>query len=556
VFSGFSRSAVITILAIFVLADGLRRTGVTDQVGKALVRIAGPKETWLATTVMLVGAILSLFMNNIAAASVLLPAVSGAARKTGANPSRLLMPLAFGTILGGMATLFTTTNIVVSSLLRDRKLQGFGVLDFVPLGIPLIAIGVVYMALAGRRWLPAESSIQRLLKSGYVQDGLVDIYRLDERLIRARVPPQSALVGTSLSQSHLRQTFNLNLVSIEREGRMLLSPPPDHVFRQGDILWMEGRPDELAAKDTLPLFELLPAETIPQEELESHDVILVEAVLAPRSALIGKTLRDAHFREKYAMSVLAIWREGRPIRTGLSEMLLQFGDALLLQGRRRQLPVLRSEPELIVLNGAHEKSTSNPAKAWLALAIMAITLAVAALEVLPVAEAMFGGALAMVLLNVLSMDQAYQAVEWRSLALIAGMLPMGIAMAKTGAAAVLAEDLVRLLGPLGPLALLAGVTLLGILLTQVMHGAAVAAMLAPIAIDVALKASLEPRSLAMAVALSTSMAFITPLGHPVNVLVMSSGGYRFQDYLRVGLPLTAILFIVILVLLPVVWPLH
>jgi di/tricarboxylate transporter len=555
VFSGFSRSAVITILAIFILAEGLQRTGVTNRVGKILVRIAGPKESWLATIVMISGATLSLFMNNIAAASVLLPAVAGAARKTHTNPSRLLMPLAYGTILGGMATLFTTTNIVVSSLLRDRNLAGFGVLDFLPLGIPLVLTGVVYMAWIGRLLLPSESWLARLASDGEDQEPLADIYRLGERLIRARVNRNSRLVGLGLGESRLRQEFNLNLVGIERNGHKLVLPTPDLTFRREDVLWLEGRPDELADKDTRLYFDLLPSQDLDGIGLESRQAVLVEAVLAPRSELIGKTLREVHFREKYKMAVIAIWRAGRPVRTGLSDLPLQFGDALLLQGPQSQLPVLGSETNLILLAEAGDAKAARRSHAWLAIAIMVATIVLAASGLLPVAEVMFGGALVMVLSGLLSMDQAYQAVEWKSIFLVAGMLPMGIAMAKTGAADGLADTLLKFLGPAGPMALLAGVTVLAILLTQVIHGAAVSAMIAPIAIDVALKTGIEPHSLAMAVAVCTSMAFITPLGHPVNVLVMSPGGYRFRDFLKVGLPLTLILFVEILLLLPIVWPL-
>lgn len=553
-FSGFSRSAVITILAIFVLAEGLQRTGVTEQVGKLLLRIAGPRESWLAITVMLTGALLSLFMNNIAAASVLLPAVSGAAQKARANPSKLFMPLAFGTILGGMATLLTTTNIVVSSLLRDQGLQGFGLLDFAPLGFPIILVGVLYMALIGRRLLPSQSSIQRLLQTPHGESDLAGIYRLGERLIRARITHESPLIGKALSQSNLRQEYNLNLVGIERNARRVLSPSPEFVFSDGDILLMEGRPEDLSAKDYHAHFDLLLDSGVHDREFESQKIVIVEAVLTPRSELIGKTLRNVHFREKYNMSVLGIWRAGRPIRTRLSDLSLQFGDALLLQGSRRQLPILRTDTELIVLNGAPSTVIPNPAKAWLALAIMLATLVVAASS-LPIGEVMLGGALAMVLLNVLTMDQAYQAIDWKTVFLVAGMLPLGVAMTKTGAAANLAEDIIRLLGSAGPLALLAGLFILATLLTQVMNGAAVAAVVAPIAINIALRVGIEPRSLAMGIALATSMAFITPLGHPVNILVMGTGGYHFRDYLKVGLPMALLLLVVILLLLPVIWPL-
>jgi di/tricarboxylate transporter len=257
------------------------------------------------------------------------------------------------------------------------------------------------------------------------------------------------------------------------------------------------------------------------------------------------------------MAVLGIWRLGRPIRTYLSDLPLQFGDALLLQGPRDRIPLLRTEPDLIVLDeGTPEQVTPRSReKSWLALAIMTGAILLAAFNPLLVGEIMLGGALLVVLARVLTMDQAYAAIEWRTVVLVAGMLSLGLAMSKSGAAALIANGLVGVFLPMGPLVLLAGLFLTTTLMTQIMPGAAVAAILAPIAIQTAQGAGLDPRSLAMAVALATSMAFMTPLGHPVNVLVMGLGGYRFRDFLRVGLPLTAVLFAVVMILLPIFWPL-
>lgn len=555
VFSGFSRSAVITILAIFILAEGLRRTGVTEQVGTLLLRIAGTRESWLVVVVMLAGAFLSLFMNNIAAASVLLPAVSGAGRKAGVNPARLLMPLAFATILGGMATLLTTTNIVVSTLLRDRGVAGYGLLDFAPLGLVIVAVGVAYMAVIGRRLLPTQWPADYLETARQAEEDLVGVYRLGERLFRIRVPIGSALDGKSLAESALRERYNLTVVAIERNGQITLSPPPDKTVLQGDIVLFAGNLDELRQRDVEPFFEILPTRDWREQDLESAAIVVVETVLAPRSSLFGQTLRQAHFREKYGMTVLALWRGGRQRRTGLADLPLQFGDALLLQGPRERLPVLQTEPDLIVLGNGQEEIRLVADKGRLALLIMAATLALATLNSALVAEVMLGGALLMVLARVLTMDQAYQAVEWKSIFLIAGMLPLGIAIIKTGAAALLGHWLITFLGPAGPLALLAGLFILTTLLTQAMNGAAVAAIMAPIAVQAAQDAGIEPRSLAMGVALATSMAFVTPLGHAVNVLVMGPGGYSFRDYFRVGLPLTLLLFAVIVLLFPFFWPL-
>jgi len=552
-FSGFSRSAVITLLAIFILAAGLERTGITRRVGDLLVRVAGRSEQRLVVTVMLAGAFLSLFMNNIAAAAVLLPPVSGAAQRSGVNPSRLLMPLAFGTILGGMATLLTTTNIVVSSLLRDRNLPGFGLLDFAPLGLPIVAVGIAYMALWGRRLLPARSPVQMMEDIQRQEAGLAEVYHLGETLARAGVPQGSGLADLTLAASRLREAHGVNVLAIEREGRILRAPSPDERLRAEDILLLSG---ELDAPGLAGDLDPLPPRHWRERDLESRSVVLVEAVLAPRSDLIGRTLRETRFRERYGMSVVAIWRAGRSLRTGLTDLELQLGDGLLLQGDRDRLPVLRAETDLIVLDRGLDEPPPSRRRGRLALAVMIVTLAVAATGVVGVAEAMLGGALTMILIGALTMDDAYQSIEWRSIFLVAGMLPLGTAMTKTGAADLITHGLLSVLGGAGPLALLAGLVLLAILLTQAMNGAAVAAVVAPIAIQTATRIGADPRSFAMAVAVATSVAFLTPLGSPVNILVMGPGGYRFRDYLRAGLPLTLLVFALIVGLLPLIWPLR
>ncbi len=554
-FSGFSRSAVITLMGIFMVAEGLRRTGLADQVGVLLIRVAGRKEGRLVVATMLAGAFLSLFMNNIAAASVLLPAVSGAARRARVHPARLLMPLAFGTILGGMATLLTTTNIMVSSLLGERGIAGFGLLSFAPVGLPLVAAGVAYMAAWGRRRLPERARPARVASWRSRSPDLVGLYHLGQRLFRARVPAGSALIGAALSRSTLRERFRVAVLGLERDGRTLASPPPETVFREGDVLLLEGALDEFRERDVEPYLEILPPRRWRDEDLESEEITVAEVMLSPRSGLLGRTLRDVHFREKYGVTVLAIWRAGQQLFDDLADVPLKFGDALLLQGPRSFLPVVRDDHDLILLAYDEAAPPTVRRKGRQALAIALVTLLAASLYPALVGEIMLGGALAMMLLKVLTTDQAYAAIEWRSVFLVAGMLPMGLAMMKTGAAALLAEKLVAVVGPGGPLAVLAGLFILAALLTQAMNGAAVASVIAPVAIQAAAAIGADPRALAMGVALATSMAFLTPLGHPVNILVMGPANYRFRDFLKVGLPMSLILFVVTMLVLPLFWPL-
>ena len=386
---------------------------------------------------------------------------------------------------------------------------------------------------------------------------LVEIYRLGERLFRARLPVGSCLAGRPLEQSSLREAYGVNLVGLVRNGRFLAPPPAGLVFVEQDVVVLSGKQENLRSMDPDIGLELLPEQEWQESDLATPDNVVIEAVLAPRSALLGQTLRATHFREKYGLTVLGIWRAGKPLRTGLSDLALAFGDALLLQGPRDRIPALRTEMDLIVLDRgeAERPLVQTPGKGRLALLIMVGAVILASLSTPLVGEIMLGGALLTVLVGLFSLDQAYGAIEWRSVFLVAGMLPLGLAMSKSGAAALLANALVTYLTPLGPLALLAGLLIVTILLTQTMAGVAVASIMAPIAIQAAEQANLDPRSLAMGVALATSLAFVTPLGHPVNVLIMGPGGYHFRDYLRVGLPLTLLLFAIIMFVLPLFWPL-
>jgi len=555
-FSGFSRSAVITIISIFVLTEGLQRTGVTDQVGNVLLKVGGRGETRLIVTVMIAGAFLSLFMNNITAAAVLLPAVSGAARKVSISKSRLLMPLAFGTILGGMATLLTTSNIILNSLLHDNNVEGYRITDFLPVGGIVVIAGIAYVALFGRKLLPTDTLIERTQAPNVASTGdLVEAYGLSRNLFRARLPENSSLIGKTLAESHLREDYDVSVVAIERDEKRIFALSPETMIRGRDILVMEGDEEEFRKRDVQPYVEFLPTPEWKESDLESQIVEVVEGMISPRSRLIGKTLRESHFREKYGMSVLAIWRGEEEIFFELPDIELEFGDALLLQGTRDKLTVLADDPDLILLVSKGETAITVPSKGLAAIIIFIATLAFAIAFPDLTGPIMLGGGLAMMLTGIISTEQAYASIGWKSVFLVAGMLPMGIALTKTNAAGLIAQQFNHLLAGYAPLIMLGGMVLFTMVFTQAINGAVAAAVIGPIAIKVAQQTGTNPRSMVMGIALASSMAFITPLGHAVNVLVMSPGGYKFRDFVKVGLPMTAILFVVVMIFLPIFWPL-
>lgn len=551
-FSGFSRSAVIIMISAFILAEGLRRVGVTERLGNFILRLFGKQETQLIFGIMAAGALLSLFMNNIAAASLLFPSLSGVARRSKVSPSRLLMPLAFGTILGGMATLLTTTNIIVSSLLRDEKLKGFGLLDFLPVGLPLTLVGILFMVLVGRRFLPGQSPAEKIQEEGEPGEILLSTYQLGDRLQRGRVLPGGALDGKAVKASGLRENYHLNVIAVQR-GKRVLHLEAKTVLRGNDILLLIARPEDSAPDHLNAMLEVLPPGEWTQEYLSTPNMMLIETAIGPRSQLAGQTLQEIQFEQKFGAHVLAIWRRGRSIRTRFADQKLEFGDGLLLQGTPTSLSLLRTEPGLILL-AESAPARQMDARGWLTASIMVLALVLAVAFPNLIAEILLSGALSMVLIRALSMDQAYQAIEWRSIFLVAGMLPLGVALQKTGGAAFMAQQIINMIGGMGHLALLAGLVILTVLLTQIINGATAASVIAPIAIVTAQKAGMDPRSLTLGVAMAASMAFISPLGHAVNVMVMGAGGYTFKDYARVGVPLTILLIILLLMILPLVMP--
>ena len=547
-FSGFSRPAVITIIALFIITAALERTGATRVLGQLLGRLAGQGEARAVLVVMVATALLSLVMNTIAAAAVLLPAVIGLARQNSLRVSRLLMPLAFASLLGGMATLFTTANILVSASLVDSGFAPYGVLDFVSVGLPMAVAGILFVALYGRRLLPAQG-LGGSREADRPTGTLTEAYGMTQAVSACYVKPGSAMAGLSLAEGQWGEKLGLNVLGISRGGGVNLAPRPRDEVLEGDIVLFTGITDDSElGRHGLKLTD----DPSWSGQLASEQVSLVEVTLAPRSTFAGQTLRDTHFREKYDLRVLAIWREGQTLREALAEIPLRFGDALLLQGRRSKINLLRDEPGLIVL----EEDTGPlrvSRRAILAVLLTTLAVVLAAANVLPIAETTFAAAVLMLLLGCLDMNDAYRAIEWKTVFLIAGMLPLALALTTTGAAALVGDWLVAALGALGPLAVAGGLFVAATLLTQIVSGQVTPLVLAPIAIAAAQRLGADPRGLALAVALGSSTAFLTPIAHSSNLLVMGPGGYRFKDYARLGLPLSLILFVVMLVGLALFW---
>jgi di/tricarboxylate transporter len=552
-YSGFSGTATMTILAIFIISEGLQQTGITLALGKMMLRVSGNSEQRAVLITVLASAALSLFMNNIAAAGVLLPAVVSLSRQTRIPPSRLLMPLAFGTILGGMATLLTTANIIVGGVLREAGLRPFGLLDFLPVGIPIVVAGTLFLVLGGRHLLPKRYPAGQSARSIQLRRELEETYGVESSLCEIEVRRGSAMAGLTLREGGWAQKLGVIVVGLARNQHVMAAPTRDERVNEGDIVFTQGCP----AEDRLAEYGLaLVSPTTIAPQLTDEVTVLGEVLVSPRAQAIGKTLRDIHMRDKFGVNVIAVWRRGESIRGGLTDLPLRAGDALLVQGTVARLRLLREERDFILLEEDPE-GVLRPTKSRLAGVIAFVALGIAATGVLPVSLASLAGAVLMLLSGCLSMDDAYHSVEWKSVFLIAGLWPLGIAMTSSGMASTISTWLSHVVGGPGPLGAAAVLMLVATVLNQIMAGqTAVPVILAPIALAIAPRVGADPRAMAMAVALGSSLAFLTPIAHPVNTLVMGSGGYNLRDYLRVGAPLTLIVLAVALAGLFLVWGLR
>jgi di/tricarboxylate transporter len=736
--AGFSNPAVVTIWAVFILSGGLTRTGIANILGRNLLKVVGTGDARLILLIMLIAGGLSAFMNNVAVAALMLPVVMDIARKTRRSPSLLLMPLAYGSLLGGLTTMIgTPPNILVSEALRTNGLTPFGLFDFTPVGLIVMVSGMLFITFVGVRFLPRTDPFGAKENA---EQQVISQYRIQERLFRIKIPEKSALIGHTLASSHLGSRLGLNVIGINRGRQTFLAPEISEKILAGDELIVEGRLDriqemnnwgqlltadggseenglqgfgmqvaevQLSAESPwigktlsdlgfrnrygLNVLELLRfdrtiATNVKSQQLRAGDVLVVhgpvtsiddlagtegvmppvildqadvqsnyelaqqvrmlsvpihsrllgmtvtesclgdaldvqilsiiredgtalvpssavifepgdrlvvsgmsdlvavlllqgveavfdkdqggvedlsilesdkvgfvEVILSPHSKLTGQTLQEISFRDKFGLTVLAVWRKGTVIRTGLRDLQLQLGDALLLFGAWKKLEVLGREPDFVVLT-ENMQEVAREDKAAIALGIMAAVLLPVILGWVPIYIAVVIGAAFMVLSKCLTMEEAYRYIEWKAVFLIAGMLPLGVALDKTGAAALVAENVIALLGPFGPYGVLFGLLSITFIATSIIPTAALVVLMVPIALKTSAGLGISPYPLMMGVAMAASSSFTSPISHPANVLVMGPGGYRFMDYLKVGVPLTLLILAVLMVIIPVFWP--
>ncbi len=546
VFSGFANPAVITIWAVYIVSGGLFKTGVADKLGSFILRLSGSGEGRLIAVIMLVCGVISAFMNNVGAVAVLMPAVIGISNKTKIPASKLLIPLAFSSLLGGSMTLIgTPANILAQGILVERGLPSFGFFDITPMGIIALLAGIVYMVLIGRHLLPvretaSDSQVARQLRA-YIGE--------------VQVSPQSSLVGKNLHESKLGESFDLNVLSIHRDGNLITRLHRGLIIEPNDQLIVEGSAQNLMTAQEALKLSIQRDTDVSLADLDTEDSYIFEATLSPRSNIDGQTLKEVRFRDRFGFTVLAMWRHGDVITERLRDIPLHFGDALLLQGPPGRVEALNEGNDFLVLQHVDFERRNHDNKAPLAAGIMLLVIALAIFSDLGIATSMVIGSVLMVLTGCLTMDDAYESIDWRTVFLVGGMLTLGMAMENTGTAEFLSSLLLGTIGDLGPTALLGGIYLLSALITQPMSNAAAIVLMVPIAVDTALGIDANILTFVMAAVIGASTSFVTPVGHKANVLVFGPGGYKFFDYTRVGILLTIFLFLISMVFLPLIWPL-
>jgi di/tricarboxylate transporter len=541
-FAGFGSDTVILILGLLIMTAALVRTGVVEMTGRWILQYSGDSPNRALNVVMVAAASMSALMSNTASTAFFLPIVIGLARRAKVSASKLLMPLAFATILASSVTLIaTSTNIVVSGLMTQSGMEPLGMFELAPAGVPIAVVGVVYMLVIGRRMIPDRSDPEEL----------TDEFDLRPFLSEVVILPDSPLVGKTLAESGLGRDLDLTVLRMERGRNAILAPQADLQLEAHDELLVQGKQEDILKVMNTAGLKLKAEVKFSQADLQAQNTDLFEIILLPRSPLIGRNLKRLQFREKYGLQVLAINRLGETIHNKISQVILKMGDVLLIQGDPRQVSAM--EGRLFRVLGTVETNSANTRMAPVAIAIFLGVLAAATFNLMSLPVAMLLGALLVFLTRCITPEEAYREVEWKILILIGSMLALGVAMEHTGTAQFLASLIVSKLGAADPIWMLSAFFALTVLLTQPMSNQAAAVVVVPVAIQTALLLGLNPRTFAVMIAVAASTSFITPL-EPSCLMVYGPGRYKFMDFIKVGSLLTVIIYGIAILLVPMIWP--
>ncbi len=551
--SGFSNTATVTVAAMFILSAGLFKTGAVNSLGALVDRVFKRNFLLAMLLLMILVGFLSAFINNTPVIAIFLPILLGAAKANNLSVSKILMPISFASMFGGVCTLIgTSTNILVSSIAEKNNLPAFSMFEFAPLGIILFAVGTVYMLFIGIPLIPDRRGEGDLTETFALADYVTEIVLL----------PGAASVGRAIRDAPLTSELEITIFEIRRGGgddedqkeevEVIYLPTADEVLRANDVLRVRCNLEKIRALQDRAGIGFKPRVKWRDEKISSEKYKLVEAVISPNSALIGNSLKKADFRGRYGAVVLAIRHHGKLIREKISETPLSAGDVLLIEVEREHHRFLKQTKDLIFISEL-DTTPFRRNKIIIALLIVAGVILTASVGLLPIVVSATAGAVLLVLTGCITLDEAYQAIEWKIIFLLAGVLSLGIALEKSGAATMISANFVSTVGVYGLIALVSAFYLLTSLLTETMSNNATAALLAPIAIAAAVTLEVNPQPFLMAITFAASSSFITPVGYQTNTMIYGPGQYKFLDFVRVGTPLNIIFWLLATFLIPVFW---
>jgi len=566
--SGFSNPTVIMIAALFIIGEGLARTGWTALAGQKFVSWAGNSVSRLLVIVTLGSSLLSGFVSNTGTVAALLPVTVSAAWSAGTLPSKLLIPMAFGSNTGGLLTLTgTPPNIIVSAALAEQGMQGFSFFEFALIGLPLLIITIVYFKYIGYSLLPSRRTNNRPINIDSEMHKWIQDYSIGDHMYRLRIRSMSPLLNTKIRDWEFEKNYNVSIMRLKRRHPHLLKgtppyvelPEPETEMRYHDIITVKGETrdlDRLMVDFRLGLLATDQETSTLKKELINQEVGMAQMIITPKSFFVGRTLPMGKYLEKSKIQLLGASRNNKPL-TG-KNITIKAGDAFIIRGSWKNIEALKSLYENLVITGSPETMVKNvdiiALKSYIALGALLLMIILLVFNIIPGAVAALMCAGIMMLAGCVPISKAYKGISWTSVIMIAAMIPMGLALQKTGTAELISNSLVNYLGKIHPTILLGGIFLLTTTFSQTINNSATAVLMAPIAFMAATSLGVSPKPFMIVVAISASTAFLTPVGTTTNAMVMASGGYSFSDYIKVGGPLLLLFFAASMVLVPLIWP--
>lgn len=542
--SGFSNPVVVIITSMFIISEAIVYTGIAQRLGEKIIEHGGTSETKLMIMLMVAACSVGSFMSSTATVAMFVPVATAVAHKANLNQRRLLMPLAVAALISGMMTLVaTSSNIVVNNALQSQGHEKLSFFSFTPIGVSVLIIAVLFMIVVGRNILDKRTTIPQKIEGRSIRD-LIQHYNMAQDIYLFSVPPESEMVNRTFLRLQLRQNYHVKLIGLQTGGngkKVMKAISPETVIKSGDVLVIVARPERI--EKFINSFKLkTPPITI---DITSNKKFLqvvgaAEVMLTPDSNLIGKSVKEMSFQSLFRCMVLGIRRKGETITENITDLPLQFGDVLLVSGAWENILKLKDfRDQYLLLTLPHDYREIVPAgkKATIAVCILLLMVGLMIFHILPNVIAILGAAAALILFRCVNIDTYYKTIDWKTVFLIAGILPLALALQKTGVSTMVSDFMLQAFGDVNPLFVLGGIFLVTVLTSLFISNTPAAVLVAPVAVDIAVKLNISPQACAMIVAIACSAVFISPVGSPVNMVVREPGGYKFFDYMKIGMPL-------------------